>query len=107
MKNKHLLALIIFLFIISCKEKEKVDDKTVIFEGITVLNEYGEMISFDSDDWHLNDKFTEREKQLFDTLDFNKTAEIERVLNEGIIHMHSIIKLFPNPMNPIDRKSVV
>jgi len=56
----------------------------------------------DNNDWTLNVKFTDREKQLFDTIDFNKTATVEDPPSD-FVSMGPSIKFYPNPVEDYTR----
>lgn len=71
MKSKLLSLLISLCIFISC---EKDNEEFLVIEGITEIDSGGCSSHIDPDDWNLDDIFTDREKQLFDTLDFSRTA---------------------------------
>ena len=100
MKSKFSFLFVLAVLFVSCR-KESVDYLRI--EGITEAAMDGPTGRyFDPDDWNLNDQFTKREKQLFEGLDFSKTAEAEPVnVDEvgGIISEDTTprISFGPNP----------
>lgn len=62
--KKYLFLLAIILISGSCKEHETEDP--VVFSGITVRNEFGDILSSDSTDWQLFDQWVSKEKVLFE-----------------------------------------
>ena len=109
MKTTHYFFLIAFIIIfVSCKSEESSELDTesyLTIKGITSLNEFGELTgNIDHDDWILNDKFTTKEKLLFDTLNFTKTATVEPISNtENSMYIQPQILFFPNPYSTIGR----
>ncbi|HEY5507185.1 MAG TPA: hypothetical protein VIK29_00835 [Paludibacter sp.] len=104
MRTKHFFEVIVLLLFISCKTEvtnEPNNESVLTIEGITYMNEYGEGgSSIDHDDWILNEKFTEKVKQLFDTLDFSKTAIAEPMpITENSSYRTPVISFFPNPLS--------
>jgi hypothetical protein len=53
-----------------------------------------------SSDWNLDDKFSQREKNLFSELDFNKTAEFVNKESGTLMYIPQII-FTPNPFQAI------
>lgn len=107
MKTFHCF-LIAFLIFISCKSENsnEIDTESYLpIKGITYMNEFGELVgNIDHDDWLLNDKFTTKEKLLFDTLNFTKTAIAEPMPNtENSISIQPQIVFFPNPYATMGR----
>jgi hypothetical protein len=99
-----LFTLVILFAIISCKKDDNNSSSIPKFEGITTLDNNGELISsYDSTDWRMNDKFTEIERKLFDTLKFDQTLHLKSILvgNDGIIikpACDTIARFYPNPV---------
>jgi hypothetical protein len=62
--KKYLFLIVIPLLIGSCKENAT--EEPVIFSGISVYDEFGVLISEDTTDWQLLDRWQSVEKQLFD-----------------------------------------
>jgi hypothetical protein len=69
------------------------------------MNEFGELTgNIDHDDWILNDKFTKKEKLLFDTLNFTKTATVKPMPDtENSIYISARISFFPNPYSTVGK----
>jgi len=98
MKITYALTALILFFLISCKTDE--DDSTLSIKGITYMSESGWPGDIDSDDWRLNDEFTSREKQLFDTLDFTKRATAEPMTYpDNTIYSSTSTMFAPNPVS--------
>ena len=98
MKKSFLLSLFIFSLSTSCNKEEVKSESVLLIKGITSVDELGYTISIDENDWRLNDKFTEKEKQLFDTLNFSKTAIAEPMpISENTSYKTPVILFFPNP----------
>lgn len=92
---KPAFSLLLLLFI-SCDI-----DNEINISGITYTSDIGLISSDknknDGNDWNLNYKFKTFEKQLFDTLNFSKTAFAEpEFLNNSIIVPQIIF--YPNPV---------
>jgi hypothetical protein len=97
MKTKILFLSFLLPFFISCDEKNNNTDnesrETLSIKGITETDEEGNVRgAVDSDDWNLNKQFTDREKQLFSTIDFTKTGIAEPITNGT-----QMICFCPNP----------
>lgn len=103
MRTMHFLVIIFSLLLfISCKSgnsNEPESESYLSIKGITYMNELGELVgSIDHDDWVLNEKFTSKEKLLFDTLNFAKTATAEPIPNTGnSVYTPPHILFCPNP----------
>ena len=63
-------------------------------------NDYGFDQINSSSDWNLNDKFSQREKNLFSDLDFNKTAEFVMKESGTLLYTPQII-FKPNPFQEV------
>lgn len=99
MKKLILPLLFIIFSFISCI-KEEVDNESFLWiRGISSYDEFGYSISLDHNDWNLNEEFSQKEKQLFDSLDFSKIASAEPVLDydSSTFKIPRII-FFPNPI---------
>ena len=101
MRTKYFHITIALLLFISCKTEDSTDpnnDSYLLIEGITSVNEFGEERSRDPNDWILNDKFTTKEKELFDSLNFSETATAEPMpIAENSIYNPTQILFYPNP----------
>ncbi|MFB6341398.1 hypothetical protein ACE1ET_06735 [Saccharicrinis sp. FJH62] len=53
----------------------------------------------DSRDWQLNDDFSQKEKNLFDTLDFKKVAKFTEPDNQEYQSITGHISFYPNPLS--------
>jgi len=95
MKIRYLLV-VITLFFISCGD---IQDEHLSIEGITYTDIHGNVSNIDYNDWNLNEEFTSREKQLFDSLNFNKTAKAETDVNSVYYNRTPYIKFYPNPFS--------
>lgn len=127
MEKGFLFLLALFLFFISCEDDiggngksnidvqrlrdiasgndVRYDDENYLnISGFTTRDNMGRILnSNDPDDWNLDDEFTEREKMLFDTLDFTRTGIVEPVIIEdGYFPLPDpYIMFYPNPFGQI------
>ncbi len=98
MKNYFLLSLFILSLCTSCNKDEVKNESVLLIKGITSVDELGYSISIDENDWRLNGKFTEKEKLLFDTLNFSKTAIAQPMpISESTSYKAPAILFYPNP----------
>jgi hypothetical protein len=109
MKIKFLLILFSLPVFISCEDENKNENEaeTISIEGITEVDNMGVFYgNFDDDDWNLDDQLTEKEKQLFASLDFSKTGVAEPIPSEpGVIPKIKFITFYPNPFSDVPRLS--
>ncbi len=105
----YLLYVLLLLLALSCKKEKLVEETIPIFEGITILeSEDGEPYSIDPTDWRIDDKFTELEQSLFDTLKFDNSIFIKSALSNtiGIPEIKRNPRFYLNPANSIAYFSV-
>lgn len=57
----------------------------------------------EGEDWQFNDDFTNKERALFDTLNFSKTAKFTEEQMPGTIGLANEILFYPNPVSTIGR----
>lgn len=74
MKSRVLIFCLLSFVVISCSQNE---------------NDWDLM---GTDDWKMNDEFSASEIKLFDSIDFNKTAQFQ-ALNDGIVRMPPYISI--------------
>jgi hypothetical protein len=91
----HFCLIFLSLVVISCKDDTS--DSIPKFEGFTLReSEDGIVYEADPSDWNLDDKFSELERSLFDTLKFESAF-----LKEGYIEVGDAgktIAFYPNPV---------
>ncbi|TCO07626.1 hypothetical protein [Natronoflexus pectinivorans] len=105
--KKHYVVSCFFVILAftSCK-KDSDSEYLPSFEGITIRdNGYDLPIENDPDDWRLDVEFSQIERNLFDTIDFNNIASVEEAVVEEVTgSIPAIIKcpkpvFYPNPVN--------
>ena len=75
----------------------------VSFSFISCEDNYDFTRINDGDDWQFNDDFTKKEKALFDTLNFGRTANFAEEHMPGTIQLTDEILFYPNPVSTIGR----
>ncbi|WP_088656326.1 hypothetical protein [Geofilum rhodophaeum] len=105
----NLFYFLPLMLAMSCN-KEKLSEETIpTFEGITRLeSEDGEPYSIDPTDWRIDNKFTELERSLFDTLKFDNPMFLKSTLSNtnGIPEVKRSPCFYPNPANSLAYFSV-
>ena len=104
MKTKIILFfVVVILFSVSCKDDKVAPVTLPKFEGVTYIDNNGNIVgSVDTTDWRIDDKFTELERNLFDTLKFDRTLSLKSNLKKtfGVVPVSdSIIHFYPNPVS--------
>ncbi len=98
MNRLAFLLPVLLIMIVSCeKEKKKDNSNEIVFEGITMTDEFGNLINRDTTDWKFTDNWTDKESALFSEKRDN-ICSIEN-LNYSIV-------VFPNPCNSIIRLDI-
>lgn len=98
--NKYLfLLLLIGYLFVSCKETDENNESVLFIKGISSYDEFGYQMTEDDDDWRLNEKLSNKEKQLFDTLNFAKVGIAEQITDTINLYFNTPrIEFFPNPI---------
>lgn len=100
----YFLCLLSLLFTMSCTKEKDANDTIPIFRGITTLeSEVGIPGSVDATDWRTDDTFTELERSLFDTLNFDNSMLVKSAFaNTDVIIAPTILpRFFPNPVRSV------
>ena len=96
-----LLSIFILIIISSCKKDDNSTEEIPRFAGITIRqSELDEAYYFDVTDWRIDDKFTELESSLFDTIKFDNTLHLKRALSDSItvpVNRTPAVSFYPNP----------
>lgn len=96
MKSPFSIFVLLFIFILSgCK-----DDFILKMEGITEINEMGEIYgSVDPSDWRLDDKWTKEEEGFFSVSKgvYNKSATYTYSPTDAVPISRNTFKVYPNP----------
>ena len=93
-----ILLLVGVVTVISCKKEDS--NQIPKFEGLTLRECEQDFNIIDDSDWRIDDKFSEIERNLFDTLKFEssflKESSFADIINDGIVGTPKV-SFCPNP----------